>query len=112
MTSMASADRYAARTLSITFGSVGAESAASAAPKDSEMASQRNISENLECDRFELAGEHIAHANFPSSGGIVDGNGKDFRRIAAGRQHVTGVIRDDLSGWIHYIDVKHMLRGG
>src|SRR4051812_22956319 len=111
MTRIASADRYVPRTWSITFGRVGASSAASAGPKHSDKASQRNISEDLECGCFGLAGQHVSHANLPTSRRIVDGDGNYFRCVAFRRQHVAGVPGDRLAGWIHYVETKDVIRG-
>src|SRR4051794_12685616 len=113
MTCMASPDRYPPRTFSITVCRPGALSAADAGNTLSNTkTSQRNMSEDLDGRCFGLARKQIVHANCPSPRRIIEGYRNEFAGAALGSKQISGVVTDGLSGWIHYIDMQHVIRRG
>src|SRR5437868_8440587 len=104
MIRIASAERYAPRTCSMTAAKVGASSAAIAVPQQ-RMTRQRSISEDLEARRFCLGRQQVFDPNLPASGWVVDRDRNQPGGTAFGREHITGVVTDDLAGWIRNVDV-------
>src|SRR5436305_14280191 len=111
MIRIASPERYPPRTCSMTAARVGTPSAAIAVPQQRRRR-QRSISEDLEARRLCLRAQQVFHPNLPASRGVVDGDRNEAGGAAFRREHITGVVTDDLAGWIHDVDVKDMVGSG